>query len=213
MSEEEEEDKPYWERTGSKSSQRLFLTFIAVVVIMLIIIVSLSIFSYMKWQDLKERPDIKAEEGLFEYVEATGDGKAKVRVHLTLVNQGEEKSEDLQLEWMIMNESEAHDDIFLDKGTTSVSAIPEGESREVTFDITLPRGEYIIAYRTYEDQLFSYEGRQYFRVTQEDTSRDKPEDEKEGAGADTPMLPVTIFIAIVILLAIFRKYNRREDRR
>ncbi len=198
-------EKRYWQKEGDKSSRNLFLSFIAVTIVMAIIVVSLGVYTYVSWQSLKERPKLRAEEAQFEFHNATKKG-ANITVHLTLVNQGEENADSLRLEWLVMKKVNSSENIVFQNGGKQLSGLKSGSSKEVTFKIILPKSEYTIAYRTYEDELFTYEGRQDFFVTAEDAERGSPgaKKESEGAGAGTPMISTPIFIAILAIYSIYR---------
>lgn len=197
-----DEDR-YWKRGNKKSTETLFLSFVIVTVALVIIVASVGIFSYIKWQEMKEGPKIRAEEALFEFKENDDNKTANITCHITLINKGEKNSEDLELEWIIMNKSESSDDIYILKDKKSVEAISKNGKDRTKFDMKLEPGNYTISYRIYEENLFSYEGRQDITVKQGDVEEySDPEKYKEGDAEDTPMISSPILI-IVILVSVF----------
>ncbi len=209
-----EEDQKYWKSSTNKSSERLFLTFVTVFIIMLIITVSLGVYTFIRYQELHERPKIRAENALFEFENTTTD-EANITVHLTLVNEGEKKSGDLTLEWILMEKEREDENIFLIKGEKDIEPIERDGEQEVTFDLRLKQGDFTIGYRTYDEDIFSYEGRQDIQVTEDDVSEGIPEDEKEGLDEEaTPMISGPIALIVIVITAlIWSKIRRREDER
>lgn len=211
-SEGKNEGDRYWQKEGDKKSKSIFLSFIVVTVVVLLLVVSLGVYTYISWRDLKERPDLRAEEGKFFFHDPTNatEGKANITVHLTLVNEGEEKAESIELEWFVMEQQNSSDNIIFTEGNRSIPSIKRGSSKEITFKLLLPEGDYKIAYRTYEEDLFTYEGRQDFMVNEDDIKRGTPgaSDEDEGAGAEDggaiPMISTPLFLLIIVLYAVFR---------
>ncbi|MFO7791561.1 MAG: hypothetical protein R6W73_01080 [Candidatus Saliniplasma sp.] len=207
-----DDGQKYWKSSTNKSSERLFLTFVTVFIIMLIITISLGIYTYMRYQELHERPQIRAEDALFEFKESTSSDEVNITVHLTLVNKGEEKSGDLTLEWIVMEFEREDENIFLIKEEKELEPMGKDEEREVRFDITLQEGSFTIGYRTYDEDIFSYEGRQDIEVTEDDVSEGVPEDEKEGADEDgaTPMLSAPIALIVIVITALLWSKMRRK---
>lgn len=206
-----EDNQKYWRSSSNKSSERLFLTFVTVFIIMLIITVSLGIYTFIRYQELHERPKIRAENALFGF-ENTQTEEANITVHLTLVNEGEKKSGDLKLEWIVMEKEREDENTFLTKGEKDIEPIDKDGEQEVTFDLKLQQGDYTIGYRTYDEDIFSYEGRQDIQVTEEDVTEDIPEDEKEGLDEDTPMISGPIALIVIVLVAVlWSKIRRRGD--
>ncbi len=190
------------------------MSFVTVSIVMLIVVVSLGVYTYISWQSLKERPELKAEEAQFKFHDATKEG-ANITVHLTLLNEGDEDAQSLRLEWLIMKREDSSTNIVYEDGNKFISELKSGNSKEVTFKLSLPESNYTVAYRTYEDGLFTYEGRQDFFVREEDTDRGSPgaEDESEGAGADgTPMISTPIILIVVVVYSVFRWsiYNEKD---
>lgn len=203
----EEEDTSdadrYWKRGNKKSSETLFLSFVVVTVALVVIVASVGIFSYIKWQDMKEGPKIRAEEALFEFKENEDNKTANITCHLTLINKGEKNSENLELEWIIMNKSESSDDVYILKDKKNVEPISKNGEDRTKFDMRLEPGNYTISYRVYEENLFSYEGRQDITVTQDDVEEySDPKRYKEGDAEDTPMISSPILI-IIVLVSVF----------
>ncbi len=204
----ENEKDPYWRKEEDKKSKNIFLSFVAVTVVILLLVVSLGVYTYISWRDLQERPKLRAQEGKFEFHNAT-DGKANITVHLTLVNEGEEKADSIDLEWFVMEQENSSDNVIFTEGNRSISSIKSGDSKDITFKLVLPKGAYKIAYRTYEEDLFTYEGRQDFMVKEEDTERGTPgasdEDDGAGVGGDgMPMISTPLILLIIVLYAVFR---------
>jgi len=204
------DEKRYWERTGDDSSHRLMIMFVLVIIGMLIILIVMGGYGYAKLQEWKERPRIQVEEGLFKFHHNRSVGeKVNITVYLTLENKGEEDADGLTLEWIIMNRSKQYNNIFIDREERSIDPIPKDTESEVTFNLTLPKGYYTIAYRTYEHGYFSYEGRQSFEVTEEDLPEqlDGADSEKTGAD-DSPALSTGLFLIVIFIYAIYR---RKQD--
>ncbi len=213
MVEEEDntDEKRYWKKGNKKSTETLFLSFIVVTIALVIIVASVGIFSYLKWQDMKEGPKIRAEKALFEFEENSDNKTANITCHLTLKNKGKKKSEDLNLEWIIMDRDQSSDDIYIIKDSKSVETISKDGEDRTKFDMKLEPGNYTIAYRVYEDELFSYEGRQDITVTKDDVEEyTDPEKYREGEGAGTPMISAPLVI-IVLLISVFI-YSLRRDK-
>lgn len=203
------EDTPdrYWERTGDDSSHRLMIIFVSVIIAMLVILIVMGGYGYAKLQEWNERPRIQVEEGLFKFHhdQNTSEG-VNITVHLTLMNKGEEDADDLTLEWIIMNSSKQYHNIFMERAERPIDPIPKNTESEVTFNLTLPKGAYTIAYRTYEEGYFSYEGRQSFEVTAEDIpeTQEGADDEKSGAD-EAPGLSTAVLIILITIYAIYRR--------
>lgn len=204
------DEKRYWRKGNKKSTETLFLSFIVVTIALVIIVSSVGIFSYLKWQDMKEGPKIRAEKALFEFKENDDNQTANITCHLTLKNKGEKKSEDLNLEWIIMDKNQSSDDIYILKNSKDVDPISKNGEDSTKFDIKLKPGDYTIAYRIYEDELFSYEGRQDITVTKDDVEEyTDPEEYREGEGAGTPMIS-TPLVVVVLLISVFIYSIRRN---
>ncbi|MEF8874991.1 MAG: CARDB domain-containing protein [Candidatus Thermoplasmatota archaeon] len=200
-------DDRYWQKEGDRTSRNILLTFVTLTIVMAIVVISLGVYTYVSWQELKKRPNLRAQEARFEFQNAT-DGEVNITVHLSLQNEGRKKAADPKLEWFIMKRNVSEDDIVFKEGNRSLSSLNSGEERDITFKVVLSKGEYRIAYRTYEDDLFTYEGRQDITVTQEDIERGStgPTDEEDGAGAGAgvPMISTPVILVILVLCAVLR---------
>ncbi|GEM_PF-3265754 len=197
----------YWRKKGDKTSRNLLLSFITLIIVFAIVVISLSIYTYVSWQNLKERPELRALEGKFEFQNATEE-EVNITVHLTLANEGEKTADDPELEWFIMKREDSKENIVFREGNKSLSSLKSGSSRDITFKISLPVGGYRIAYRTYENGLFTYEGKQDITVTERDIERGSPGPTEEDEGLATeeavPMVSTPVILLILILCAIFR---------
>lgn len=203
----EDDHQRFWMRGSGERSNSIFISFMIVIVIMVLIVVSMGVYGYLSWQEWKRGPQIRVTEGLFESKGNDGDVK-NFTVHLTLINEGQKKSQDINFEWIIMERGDANDNIYVQKDSKTVDVLEEDEEREFTFNISLESGRYTTAYRVYDDQLFSYEARQTLDVTLDDATSNEPET------VSVPEFPVVIVpvLAVIALFILFRrkKYEKSE---
>ncbi len=200
--EEEGDSKRYWQSKGEERSQLIYVSFVIVIVLMLVVVVSMGAYGYYSWQEWKRGPQIRVEEGLFEFRVNEVDEKADITVHLSLINQGERDSGDIKLEWLVMERRDVNNNLLLENGSASIAPITSESTRKEAFDISLSQGDYVIAYRVYDDQLFSYEARQNIFVRQDDVSSESP---------DTVSVPEfsQLILPIIVVLLLFIVYRRR----
>lgn len=218
MEDDEEKKGRYWQRSTEQKSSRIMLIFVAVLIVMLIVVISMSVYGYSRYQKWKTRPKIYVNRGLFEFSNEAYQGEVNITTHVFLNNKGDEKSGELTLEWMIMESNRSSQNVYEKRGHLDVDPIEVDGNREVTFDMSLEPGRYVISYRTYEEGYFSYEGRQTIEVRESDLPDEKEgaEDERRPPG-DAPSLSVISFLSIVVTFVILREQilkdrNRRKQR-
>ncbi len=199
---EEGDPKRFWQSKTDERSQFIFISFVLVIIFMLIVVISMGAYGYYSWLGWKEGPQIRVDEGLFEFSMNDTHPEADITIHLTLINQGEKESGSVRLEWLVMESTDAKDNIVFESGSLMFQPITSESTRKETFDVSLPQGDYVIAYRVYDDQLFSYEARQNIFVRSDDVSSESPET------ISVPEFPV-LMVPILIILLIFALYRRR----
>ncbi len=202
--------RPVWQTEGDKRSQYIFIGFVAVTIIMLAVVIITGAYGYYSWQEWKRGPQIGVEEGLFEFHGNGEPGVADITVHVTLVNQGKRDSGTLTLEWLVMEEDASMDNRFITSGSKGLTGIHQEENRRESFDVTLGEGEYIMVYRVYEDDLFSYEGRQRITVGPEDVEHEEPD---TVTVPEFPHIMIPVILILIIVYILKRSSHDREERR
>ncbi len=202
----DEDRRRFWQTRSEGRSQFIFIGFVGVTILMAIVVTATGAYGYYSWQEWRKGPQIRIEEGLFEFHEGDTPGEADIRVHITLINQRSKESGDITLEWLIMDSADSRDNIVLREGSKEINPMPAESTGEETFDISLGEGNYVISYRVYDDELFSYEARQNIYVGREDVEHDVP---------DTVTIPEYPFafipvILMILLICVFRR--RYHDR-
>ncbi len=198
----EEDKQHFWHTRSEKRSNYIFIGFVTVTILMAVVVISTGVYGYYSWQEWRKGPQVRIEEGLFEFRENGTQGEVDITVYITLINHGPKESGELTLEWLIMKSVDSPDNIVLREGSKVLPHISTESTSSETFDISLPEGDYVIAYRVYEDQLFSYEARQNINVGPEDVEHDSP---------DTVMVPEfsSLFIPLILVLLLFYIIRRR----
>ncbi len=204
--EDEGDSKRFWQNKGDERSQFIFVSFVAVILIMLVVMLSTGAYGYYSWQEWKRGPQIRVDEGLFEFNNNETNEGADITIHLTLINQGERGSGSITLEWLIMERVEANDNIIFDNGNILIPSMNPETSRKETFDVSLPQGEFVLAYRVYDDQLFSYEARQNLIVRADDVSSGSPE---TVSVPEFSMILVPV-VAIITMFIILRSWYHKR---
>lgn len=200
-----EEKMRFWERKSGSESRYILIAFITMIVIMMIVVISMGAYGYYSWQEWKSGPKIRVQEGLFEFDEPTGD-EANITVHLTVINNGEKKSGDIELEWLIMELDRADDNILFSRGSVSFEPVGPSQREEVQFNTTLGVGDYMLAYRVYDDGLFSYEARQSLEVTSSDVEQGEAKTEEV---PEFPSLVIPVLSVLVLLIIYRKRYHGR----
>ncbi len=177
---------------------------------MLVVVSAVAGYGYLRYRELAERPEIHVERGLFEFHREGEGDTVNITAHVTLVNRGDKDSGRLELEYLVMPANRASENIIISRGRVPVTPIGVDESVGVSFNLTLSVGDYRIAYRSYEDDFFSYEARQSLRVREDDIPEDDIEDEYR-VEEDTPFISAATMIFIIILaVLIWRKKNDKR---
>ncbi len=207
---EQPEKKRYWERSSGSASSKLMMGFILAVIVMLVVVSVVAGYGYIRYRELSRRPEIHVERGLFEFHREGEDDTVNITAHVTMVNRGDKDSGPLELEYMVMPADRASENIFISQDRFPVDSIDVDESIQVSFNLTLSVGNYRIAYRSYEDEFFSYEARQTLRVREDDIPEDDIEDEY-AMDEDMPFVSAGTMILIIIITAIVwrKKYDKR----
>ncbi len=210
MDDEPAKEKRYWERSTSKKSSRLMISFIVSLIVMLVVVSVVAGYGYIRYRELSERPEIYVERGLFEFHREGGDDTVNITAYVTMVNSGDKDSGPLELEYMVMPADRASENIFIHQDRFPVDPIAVDESVQVSFNLTLSVGNYRMAYRSYEDDFFSYEARQGLRVKEDDIPEDDIEDEY-AMDEETPFVSAATMILIIIITAVIwgKKYDKR----
>ncbi len=209
---EKKEDERFWERRSDKRSSTLMMVFIITIITMLVVVTVMAGYGYAKYRDWTMRPEIEAAGGLFVFQDVYED-KVNITVRVDLRNNGDSETGDLELEWLIMESRGARDNLFKEEGRKSVAPIGVDETLRVEFDLRLSTGTYIIAYRTYEDGYFSYEGRQALSVLDTDVEEPAPPAEETDRGFADEIPSISFVVVVLILLSVTllrrRKYEER----
>ncbi|MGM0510040.1 MAG: hypothetical protein ACQESD_02800 [Thermoplasmatota archaeon] len=201
----EGDQQRFWMKGKGSHSSKIFVSFILVIIIMVIIVLSVGAYGYMSWQEWKRGPQIRVTQGLFELREDNDTDLANFTVHITMINEGQEKSEDIEFEWLIMEKSDSKENIYLQKDSMMLGILEKGEEREFTFDISVEPGLYTLAYRAYDGDIFSYEARQSLDVTEGDATG-APE---TTSVPEFPSVVIPILAVIVIFIFFRRTYNEK----
>ncbi len=203
----EGDQQRFWMRGKGSHSSKIFVSFILVILIMVIIVLSVGAYGYMSWQEWKRGPQVTVTQGLFELHEDNETDLANFTVHITMINEGQEKSDDIEFEWLIMEASDSSDNIYIQKDSMMLGVLEKGEEREFTFEINLEPGLYTLAYRAYDGDIFSYEARQSLDVTEGDATG-APET------VTVPEFPAVILpvFAVIAIFVFFRRllYEEKE---
>jgi len=201
----EGDQQRFWMRGKGSHSSKIFISFIFVIIIMVIIVLSVGAYGYMSWQEWKRGPQITVTQGLFELQDDNDTDLANFTVHITMMNEGQENSDDIRFEWLIMEGSESSDNIYIQKDSMMIGVLEKGEESEFTFDIRVEPGLYTLAYRAYDGDIFSYEARQSLDVTEGDATG-APE---TVTVPEFPSVVIPILAVIVIFIFFRRTYNEK----
>lgn len=187
------------------------MTFIITIIIMLIVVTIMAGHGYAKYREWTRRPQIHVERSLFIYHDEIHEGKINITANVYLINQGESDTGTLELEWLIMPLNKARHNSFVERGQTTVDPMSIEERSNVSIEFRLSEGDYRIAYRTYEDGYFSYEGRQTLRVLAEDVEEAPSAEEEDRADDHTPATSFAIFgISLILITLAWRKRHEKR---
>lgn len=199
----------FWHTRTDSRSKHILIAFISVTIFMGIVVASVGAYGYFSWQEWKRGPQIRVEEGLFEFKTSDTPGEADVTVHISLVNQGRKTSDHITLEWLIMPAEKSHENMVIHNGSAELSNIIEGGKSRESFNITLQENDYVLAYRVYEGGLFSHEARQSIKVGPDDVGHEMP-DTISVPEFSSLLLPIIVMLLIVFNLIFRRRHHGRR---
>ncbi len=204
----EKDTKRYWERREGGKSSALMMVFIITIIVMLVVVTVMAGYGYAKYQEWARQPQIHVERSLFEFHDDVYEEQVNITAHVYLRNRGDKDTGPLELEWLIMPADRAADNIYIFKGRKEVESMKVDETMEITFDLRLPTGEYRIAFRTYEEDYFGYEGRQSLTVGEEDVEERAGADDEKWTEEAVPSLSFFFVILITLITTIIWRKRR-----
>ncbi len=184
------------------------MVFIITIILMLVVVTFMAGYGYAKYSEWTTRPEIHVEKSLFQFHDEVYEDKVNITAHVTLNNRGDKDTGLLELEWMIMPAADASDNVFILRGEKEVDPMDIGETRDIILDFSLPMGDYRIAYRTYEDGYFGYEGRQSLSVGEDDTQAREGAEDERWTEESTPFLSLLISILTMLITTIIWRKRR-----